>query len=444
MQLLTTRKLNPTAIILSVALTIFCTFRCARAQDLRASEFDHAAEKHRVEVETLLTNKEAPRPAFPTGSADHETVPAALRNFPAATALLFYDYGERDGKLQIWLLKSSGIRQSVVLEKQRGDLEKAIASLRQALGVEALQLTRSPRRTRAALAISTPSAVLPVMFSEASDGLAGMLMPPKFRPELESVKHIIIVATGAIGTVPFSVLQPFAKGEYLIDRMSISYAPSLYELARNVQPWKVGLLPAVIVGDPDLKSMDGWEFPELKGAKGEATAVAELIKTKALLGKEATLSAISPQLREARLLYFATHGVADAEASLDHSFLALAAKQGDEGMWTMRKIEETYYENTQLAVLSACQTGLGQVYDGGIMHLARTFQVSGVPRVVMSLWRVDDEATADLMVSFIRQLQKGDPNVMPAEALRRAMVEVKGRRPEPRQWASFVLFGTPR
>jgi CHAT domain-containing protein len=218
----------------------------------------------------------------------------------------------------------------------------------------------------------------------------------------------------------------------------------LYELARQVQPWNTELFPAVVIGDPDLKPMDGWEFPQLKGAKGEAIAVAALINSQPLLGKQATEAAIRPRLRNARLLYFATHGVADAEASLDHSFLALAGENADQGMWTMRKIEETYYENTQLAVLSACQTGLGQIYAGGIMHLARTFQVSGVPRVVMSLWRVDDEATADLMLTFVRQLQKGDPNVMPSEALRRAMVEVKGRRPAPRQWASFVLFGTPR
>jgi CHAT domain-containing protein len=62
----------------------------------------------------------------------------------------------------------------------------------------------------------------------------------------------------------------------------------------------------------------------------------------------------------------------------------------------------------------------------------------------MSLWRVDDDATSDLMQSFIRHLQSNDPNMMPAEALRQSMMEVKKRRPQPMQWASFVLFGTPR
>jgi len=227
--------------------------------------------------------------------------------------------------------------------------------------------------------------------------------------------------------------------------MSVSYAPSLYELARNVDHWTPKFLPAVVVGNPKLSSIKGWDFPDLSGAQKEALRVARLINDpQPLIGASATKDAVVTRAGAAVLLYFATHGVADAEASLDNSFLALASKQNDEGAWTMREIEQNSYSRAQLAVLSACQTGLGQVYSGGIMHLARTFQVAGVPRVVMSLWRVDDDATSDLMQSFIRHLQSNEPDMMPAEALRRAMIEVKGRRPKPMQWASFVLFGTPR
>lgn len=102
------------------------------------SKFDRTVEKHRAEVEALMTSKLAPRPAFPTGDANHETIGAALRDFPSDTALLFYDYGDHDEKLQSWLLTSTGIRQSVVIEKRRAELDQAIVSLRHALGVEAL------------------------------------------------------------------------------------------------------------------------------------------------------------------------------------------------------------------------------------------------------------------------------------------------------------------
>ncbi|MBD0326259.1 MAG: CHAT domain-containing protein, partial [Pyrinomonadaceae bacterium] len=62
------------------------------------------------------------------------------------------------------------------------------------------------------------------------------------------------------------------------------------------------------------------------------------------------------------------------------------------------------------------------------------------PRVVMILWSVYDDATAELMQAFARHLRAHAP----AEALRRAMLEVRRRRPDPTEWASFVIFGTPQ
>lgn len=437
-------NLRRVSTITAVISCVLCISIGSNAQSQGVAEFDRAAAKHKQEVEVLLTNKAAPKPSFPQDIIDHKTVTAALKPFPAGTALMFYDYIEQDQLLQLWLLNSEGVRQYVVIKKKREELEKAIATLRQALGVENLQVTRTPTRVDRARTAYTPTPTSPGLLVSSVNSLSEILLPPQVRPELQNVKHLIVVTTGAIGTVPLSVLQPFNKGQYLIENMSISYAPSLYELAREVRPWKHELLPAVIVGDPDLTSIKGWTFPVLNGAKEEAKAVAELIKTKPLIGQDATIETVLARLQGAKLLYFATHGVADVEASLDESFLALGSKHAGQGKWTMRQIENRYYDETELAVLSACQTGLGQIYDGGIMHLARTFQVAGVPRVVMSLWRVDDEATADLMITFVRHLQDPKSNVMPAEALRRAMIEVKGRRPEPQRWASFVLFGTPR
>jgi CHAT domain-containing protein len=83
---------------------------------------------------------------------------------------------------------------------------------------------------------------------------------------------------------------------------------------------------------------------------------------------------------------------------------------------------------------------LGKTHDAGIIGLARAFQIAGVPRVVMSLWSVNDAATSELMQAFVANLR----SFVPAEALRRAMLQVRRKRPHPAQWASFVLFGTPR
>ena len=75
----------------------------------------------------------------------------------------------------------------------------------------------------------------------------------------------------------------------------------------------------------------------------------------------------------------------------------------------------------------------------GIIGLARSFQLAGVPRVIMSLWSVDDGATAELMQAFSDYL----PALPPAEALRKAMLRVRVKRPNPLEWVPFVLFGTP-
>jgi CHAT domain-containing protein len=120
--------------------------------------------------------------------------------------------------------------------------------------------------------------------------------------------------------------------------------------------------------------------------------------------------------------------------------LVLNGAAGDEGKWTAKEIQGLDLK-AQIAILSACQTGLGKVHDAGIIGLARAFQLAGTPRVVMSLWNVSDEATRKLMVFLVSYLKNG---VVPAEALRRAMVAYKKQEPDPAKWASFILFGTPR
>ncbi|HEY0385468.1 MAG TPA: CHAT domain-containing protein, partial [Pyrinomonadaceae bacterium] len=123
---------------------------------------------------------------------------------------------------------------------------------------------------------------------------------------------------------------------------------------------------------------------------------------------------------------------------LDGGFLVFSGAGGKESLWTAREIQQTRLR-ARLAVLSACQTGLGQAHDAGVIGLARAFQLAGVPRVVMSLWSVYDDATAELMQAFARRLRTHAP----AEALRQAMLEVRKRRPNPAEWAAFVIFGTP-
>jgi CHAT domain-containing protein len=96
-------------------------------------------------------------------------------------------------------------------------------------------------------------------------------------------------------------------------------------------------------------------------------------------------------------------------------------------------------EKTRLVVLSACETGLGTSMAGeGMYGLQRAFQLAGARNIMMSLWKVDDEATSRLMAAFYRHyLQKGDAQ----ESLRLAQVEIRKSHPHPYYWASFVVLG---
>ena len=107
-----------------------------------------------------------------------------------------------------------------------------------------------------------------------------------------------------------------------------------------------------------------------------------------------------------------------------------------------RLVAELDLHQTDLVVLSACETGLGKVAGGeGILGLQRAFQVAGARTVVASLWSVDDAATGQLMVRFYQGLKEGRRK---DEALRDAMLAVKQPKPAPYYWAAFQLSGDAR
>ena len=168
--------------------------------------------------------------------------------------------------------------------------------------------------------------------------------------------------------------------------------------------------------------------------------VANRYRTDPLLGEQATEDAVRARAGTSDLLYFATHGRADAKDPLDEGFIALAKGNDGNGLWTAREVQDQHLERAKLVVLSACQTGLGKTHDFGVIGLARAFQLAGVPRVVMSLWSVPDYGTYALMDHFTVHLQSEPP----AQALREAIQDVRKMGFGPATWAAFSIFGVPR
>jgi CHAT domain-containing protein len=143
-----------------------------------------------------------------------------------------------------------------------------------------------------------------------------------------------------------------------------------------------------------------------------------------------------------RALLLAGHGLVNE----DHpslSAIALTAEGEDDGFVTALEILQLRIP-ADLVVLSACESGRGTHAPGeGILGLVRAFMFAGAPRVLASLWKVDDEATAVLMAHFFRRLEAKDE---PARALRIAQEHVRGAKPkwkDPYYWAGWVLWGLP-
>jgi CHAT domain-containing protein/uncharacterized protein HemY len=155
-------------------------------------------------------------------------------------------------------------------------------------------------------------------------------------------------------------------------------------------------------------------------------------------------TATSPKLAQYRYVHFATHGILNSEhPELSGIVLSLVNEKGQPVDGFLR-LHEIYNLNlpADLVVLSACQTGLGKEIRGeGLVGLTRGFMYAGAPRVVASLWKVDDAATAELMKRFYRGMLK--ENLRPAAALRAAKVEMwrQKRWQAPFYWAAFELQG---
>lgn len=271
--------------------------------------------------------------------------------------------------------------------------------------------------------------------------------------------RLLVVADGGLHLLPFETLLTtppdaspgLAELPYLLARWSVVSVPSAGVLAflervdeelREAPPSPEA--PTFLVfADP----VPG-RWPRLVGSDEEASAIAALHpggEAVVRSGEEATEARIKsdPQVASARRLHFATHGLLD-ERHPQHSGLVLTAGEGEDGVL---KVYEIFLLRlaAELVVLSACETGLGEEIRGeGLIGLTRAFFYAGAPRVLVSLWKVDDLATAELMVRFYRGLKEPDAETA-AEALRAAKLDLlqEERFAHPAHWAAFVLTGLP-
>ncbi|MBL9088239.1 MAG: CHAT domain-containing protein, partial [Planctomycetia bacterium] len=262
-----------------------------------------------------------------------------------------------------------------------------------------------------------------------------------------AVTRVLVSPSGALAHVPFAALLP--------DR-TVAYAPSgtTHAFLRRDEGLRgEGVLA---LGDPAYDEgarsagavgRGGLRLVRLPGTAVEATALG----TRVLLGPDATEPALVAALATRprwRALHLACHGLVDPDRPA-FSSLALTPSAGDDGLLTALEVFRTHVA-ADLVVLSACETGKGKIFEGeGLVGLARAFMFAGAPRVVCSLWKVDDDATRALMTRFYElwnpKPSSGVAPVPAAEALRQAQAFVRAqpRWRHPFYWAAWVLWGPP-
>ncbi len=285
-------------------------------------------------------------------------------------------------------------------------------------------------------------------------------------------KSLVIVPGGVLGKLPFEMLvEPSDDGigRHLVEGHRVRYAPSLTALGvigrwDRSRPAPVKGLWAL--GDPVYDRSDGRlagerpaevvpvpsaprvRFDRLAGSGIEVERIAGVMDARPedrLLGASATEGAIRRLSSEGKLgayryVHLATHGIlGEADGTQPALVLSLVGiPPGEDGYLRLDEVTGLRL-NADLVVLSACGSGQGRDYRlEGVTGLARAFLNAGTRGVVCSLWRVDDAASADLMVDLYGGLKAGKPA---AEALRAAKLRMIEAGEPPLHWAPFVLIG---
>jgi len=251
-------------------------------------------------------------------------------------------------------------------------------------------------------------------------------------------ERVLLVPHGPLQELPFAALLDPNTHRWLIQDVSLLYAPSASIYARlRGRPVEKGSGP-LILGDPT---------GGLPAATAEAKSVARTWKTRPLLGPAASEEALRELAPAASLIHIASHGVIDHDNPLfTHLVLAPSPDRpkdpNADGRLEIHEIaSQLRLARTELVVLPACNSGEGPRTRGEeITSLARAFLLAGAHSTVTTSWEVDDQASANLMVDFERRLAEGDRE---SDALRDAQIHVMERTEwsHPWYWAGFALHG---
>jgi CHAT domain-containing protein/tetratricopeptide (TPR) repeat protein len=283
--------------------------------------------------------------------------------------------------------------------------------------------------------------------------LFGVLVAP-FQERLgKNIKTVIIVPDGSLDYLPFEALmENSGTSRFLIEDHEILYGASASCLINLRERVRVSTPPMDFLGlaNPYPASAYGLSldqkvrFPRLRSARKEIQTIKNFFRperTTLLMGQEAEEKKFKElRLADYRIIHLAAHGIIDDWNWWRSAMLLLKDPRNvDDGFLQPTEIYFLRF-SPELLVLSGCQTGIGMLEKGeGINGMSSAFFYAGARSILLSLWSVNDKATAGFMEYFYRHLTGGKPA---PEALRLAKLQMlESRYAHPFYWAAFVLNG---
>ena len=272
-------------------------------------------------------------------------------------------------------------------------------------------------------------------------------------------KRIYISNDGIYNQINVNTLYNPATKKYVLDETQLVIVSNTKDLLINKKNIEVEQKRAALFGQPTFSSnpTTASSFPDLPGTGKEVQLINETLSkakwnTTVYTEKKATEGNLK-QLNNINVLHLASHGYFDPQANGENNSLAetmirsgivLAGVSDtttriDDGLLTAYEVISLNLDSTVLVVLSACETGKGvDNYGEGVYGLQRALHVAGAENIIMSLWKVDDQATQKLMVNFYTQwIRTNDMR----KAFEEAQKTLRKEFPSPYYWGAFVLTG---
>ncbi|XP_028411962.1 tetratricopeptide repeat protein 28-like [Dendronephthya gigantea] len=250
---------------------------------------------------------------------------------------------------------------------------------------------------------------------------------------------LLIVPEGPLFTLPFAALLD-SSGNYLCDKYSLQFIPSLNFLDFCLSRQSAALGHALFVGNPKIRiaEVEGQtvKLEELPNAEQEVIECGKYFRAQPLVQRMATKENVLKQMANASVVHIAAHGyfkraeifLAPNERSPHHPSSYLL---------TAEDIQRCFL-NARLVVLSCCDSGRGEISSEGVVGIARSFLGSGARAVVVALWQINDLSTMEFMIEFYCQILMG---FSVCGALQRTMVALKIKYSSPSAWAAFQVVG---